>query len=56
MEGRYEGWLRIQIGDLDQWIILVSTTFWRISMVFRLSGDESRLLGYLAASWCESVL
>ena len=23
MEGRYEGWLRIQIGDLDQWIILV---------------------------------
>jgi hypothetical protein len=23
MEGRYEGWLRIQIGDLDQRIILV---------------------------------
>ena len=51
MEGTYEGWFRIQLGTLDQWITLVLR-----SRVFYLPRDEPRLLGCLVAAGGESFL
>ena len=59
MEGKYEGWLRLQLGNLDQTIILVpkqATTFWRLSVVFRLPGNELICIGAMEATRSRPLL
>jgi hypothetical protein len=57
MEGVYEGSLRIQIGSLDQRIILVPRPrHFGGPMVLCLPGNEPLRIGALDASWLKSLL
>jgi hypothetical protein len=59
MEGSYEGWLRIQLGELDQWITLVPQCRHfggRQWYLLRLPRDEPTCVCLVEASWCYSFL
>ena len=58
MSGQSEGWLRIQLGSLDQRITFVARPrpLWRQTMVLRMSRDEPSRIGGLEAAGCDSIL
>jgi hypothetical protein len=57
MSGRSEGWLRVQLGSLDQRIVLVGAqTLRRPAVVLSMPGEESAGIRPLEAARCVEIL